>query len=185
LIFETALQKYRENINLLLEMPKKEKYDKTTKYAIASFENKEIYITEFLYAKNRGWIQDLSGHREIVKEYLKFIPLLFGFNLFDEVLENIKDGRNIYVMRMDKHRFFHIVDENIFLISFFIIGDLNFSKQLNKRFCYKNKSKREGGHFSILSPARPFWRHLDLLEQLYQDLEKKTIMQENFIEEER
>ncbi len=176
-----SIEKHKENINYLLTMPKKEKYNKTTKYSVASFGDKDIYMTEFLYAKNRGWIQNLSGHKEIEKEYLKFIPYLFSFNLFDEVLKNIKDERNIYVMKMDGHRFFHVIDEKNFLISFFVMGDLNFNKQLDKRFQHKNKSKREGGHFSILSPARPFWRHLDLLEILYQDLEKKAITQELFI----
>ncbi len=176
-----SIEKYKQNTDYLLTMPKKDRYNKTIKYAIASFDSKEIYMTEFLYAKNRGWIQDLPEHKEILKEYLKLIPYLFSFNLFDETLENIKDGRNIYVIKMDGHRFFHVVDEENFLISFFVMGDLNFSKQLNKRFRYKNKSKREGGHFSILSPARPFWRHLDLLEQLYHDLAKNTITQEPFI----
>ena len=169
------LVKFQNNIDYLLGMPKKEKYDKTTKYAVATFEKEEIYMTEFLYAKNRGWIQDLPGDKEILKEYLKLVPYLFCYNLFDEVLENIEDGRAIYVMRMPQHRFFHIVDEENFLISYFVMGDLNFNKQLNKRFRYKNKPKWEGGHFSILSPARPFWRHLDLLEQLYQNLRKNAI----------
>jgi len=161
-------------------MTKKQKYDKVTKYAIASYEGTEIYMTEFLYAKNRGWVQNLRGHKEILKEYIKFVPYLFCCDLFDEVLENIKDGRNIYVMRMQEHRFFHIVDEESFLISFFVMGDLNFNKQLNKRFRYKYRPKREGGHFSILSPARPFWRHLDLLEQLYHELMKNTIVAKPF-----
>jgi len=32
-----------------------------------------------------------------------------------------------------------------------------------------------------LSPARPFWRHLDLVRTVYQKLEKKSITQEEFV----
>ena len=43
------------------------------------------------------------------------------------------------------------------------------------------KSTREGGYFSILSPAEPFWRQVDLIRELYQNLSKKSICQEDFI----
>jgi hypothetical protein len=161
-------------------MPKKAKYDKETKYAIGEIEGEEVYVTEFLIAKNRGWIHDIVGHKEIAKEYLKLVAFILSFGLYDEVLENIKDKRKIYATRLNGHRFFHIIDENNFLVSYFVMGDLNFYKQLNKRFQYI-KPRREGGHFSILSPARPFWRYLDLIEKLYQDLEKNSITQEPFI----
>jgi len=176
-----SIERYKQNIDYLLTLPKKKIYDKETKYAIGEYDGKEIYITEFLYAKNRGWIECFVGHKEIEKEYLKIVTYLFSYNLFDEVLENIKDKRKIYVIRLNGHRFFHIVDENSFLISYFVMGDLNFYKQLNRRFRYLTKPKREGGHFSILSPARPFWRHLDLVRTVYQKLEKKSITQEEFV----
>jgi len=161
-------------------MPKKARYDKETRYAVGELDGQEIYISEFLYAKNRGWLKEFVGHKEIQKEYLKLIPYIFAYKLYDEVLENIKDGRKIYSVNLEKWRFFHIIDENNFLISFFVMGNLNFTKQLNKRFRYILKSEREGGHFSILSPARPFWRQSDLIEQLYQDLEEKSIIGEKY-----
>ena len=43
------------------------------------------------------------------------------------------------------------------------------------------KSTREGGYFSILSPAEPFWRQVDLIESLYQELSQKSISQNDFI----
>jgi ribosomal protein S2 len=54
-----------------------------------------------------------------------------------------------------------------------------FASGSNRKF--KKVSRWEGGYFSILSPAEPFWRHLPTLERLYQDLEKSTITQEEFI----
>jgi len=53
--------------------------------------------------------------------------------------------------------------------------------QLDKKFKL-SKSTREGGYFSILSPAEPFWRQVDLIESLYQELTKKSISQNDFIE---
>ena len=43
------------------------------------------------------------------------------------------------------------------------------------------KSTREGGYFSILSPAEPFWHQVDLIELLYQKLSQKSISQNDFI----
>jgi len=43
------------------------------------------------------------------------------------------------------------------------------------------KSTREGGYFSILSPAEPFWRQVDLMQEVYQNLSKKSISQDNFV----
>jgi len=184
LIFETAFQKYRENINLLLEMPKKEKYDKTTKYAIASFENKEIYITEFLMAKELGYIDKFQGHSELA-EYLKLIPYLFANSYFNDVYKNINDARTIYALNENERKIFHIIDKDNFLVSVFVISKQNFEKQLGRRFVHLKNLDGGTATPHILSPARPFWRHLDFMERLYHDLEKKTIMQENFIEEER
>jgi len=41
-------------------------------------------------------------------------------------------------------------------------------------------STREGGYFSTLSPAEPFWRQVDLIESLYQEFTKKSISQNDF-----
>lgn len=170
---------YLKNVDYLLNMPKKEKYDKKTRYAIGMYNNKEIYSTEFLVAKQFGYLQKFQGHSEL-KEYFKLIPFVFSNNMFDEVFQNLDNGRDIYSFFYKKdYRLFHILDENNDLVSFFVNSEKNFNKQLDKKFIFK--SAREGGYFSILSPAEPFWRQADLMEQLYQNLKQKSISQNDFI----
>jgi len=165
-------------------MPKKEKYDKSIKYAIGAIEGKEIYLSEFLFAKQRGYIGKLQGHDDIFVEYYLLLPYVFSNFLFDEVFQNIENKRVIYSL-FDQHerRVFHVIDSDGSLVSVYIVSKDKYERQINKKFV--KVDRREGGHFSILSPAEPFWRHLPTLKRLYHDLEKKTIMQENFIEEER
>jgi hypothetical protein len=124
---------YTKNINYLLNMLKKQKYDKTTKYAIAFVDNKEIFITEFLMAKQLGLLPEFQGHSEL-KEYMKLIPFLFAQNYFNAIFKNIKDDRIIYSLNENSRKIFHIVDENNFLVSVFIVSEVNFNKQLNRRF---------------------------------------------------
>lgn len=201
-----SYKRYTDNVNYLLNMPKKDRYDKTTKYAIAYFKGKEIYTTEFLMAKQLGFIKKFQGHSEL-KEYLKIIPFVFGLGLFDEFFKNIQNKRVISSLMYNRQdRIFHILDEDNYLVTFYINSKKNFEKQLGKKF---NKADRwEGGYFSILSPAEPFWRHLstllnsdkevpdssipnptgvafwrhlNLIELLYQYLKQKSISQNDFI----
>jgi len=168
------MNKYLKNLNYLVNLPKKKKYDKSKTYAIAKYNNKEIYITEFLIAKQLGYLEKFQGHKEL-KDYLKLVPLLFKYNYFNDIYQNIKDDRIIFSLNENSRKIFHIVDKNDFLVSVFVISEVNFKKQLNRRF--KLIKNLNGGTATphILSPARPFWRHLDLIEQLYQELSYKSI----------
>jgi len=165
---------YCNNINYLLNLQKKQKYNKTKKYTIAFIDNKEIFTTEFLMAKQLGYLPKFQGHSEL-KEYLKLIPFLFAQNYFNDIFKNINDDRIIYSLNENNRKIFHIIDKDNFLVSVFIVSKTNFDKQLNRRF--KLIKNLNGGTATphILSPARPFWRHLDLIEQLYQELSYKSI----------
>ena len=171
--------KYLKNIEYLTNMPKKERYNKKTRYAVGIYNNKEIYLTEFLVAKQFGYIEKFQGHKEL-KNYFKLIPFVFSNNMFDEIFQNLDNGREIYSFFYKKnYRLFHILDENNDLVSCFVNSEKNFNKQINKKFIFK--SAREGGYFSILSPAEPFWRHADLIDELYQKLKNNSISQNDFI----
>jgi len=171
---------YEKNINYLLNMAKKDRYDNETPIAIGFYKNKEVLTTEFLVAKQFGYLPKFQGHSEL-KEYFRLIPFVFANNLFDEVFKNLDNGREIYsFLYKQDYRMFHILDENNKLVSFFVNSPKNFSKQIDKKFKLI-KPAREGGYFSILSPAEPFWRQADLMERLYQDLKQKSISQKDFI----
>jgi len=168
------------NTNTLLQMPKKDKYDKTTKYAIGEIEGREIYITEFLMAKELGYIDRFQGHRELIS-YLKLIPFLFVNSCFHDMYKNIHDNRVIFAINENERKIFHVVDENDFLVSVFVVSKQNFEKRLGRRFIHIRNLDGGTATPHILSPARPFWRHLGSVDALYQDLEKKTITQNDFI----
>ena len=174
------IELYKKNIEYLLDMPRKEIYDRDTKYPIGIFEDREIYLTEFLFAKQLGNIEKFQGHKEL-RDYFRLLPFVFCNNLFDEVFQNIDNRREIYsFFYNDNDRIFHIIDEEDYLVSIFANTEKNFIKQIDKKFRL-SKSTREGGYFSILSPAEPFWRQVDLIESLYQELTKKSISQNDFI----
>ena len=156
-------------------MPQKKKYDKNTKYAIAFLDKKDIYTTEFLIAKQFGYLPKFQGHSEL-KEYLRLIPFIFYFNLFDEEFQNLDNHKHIFSIFYNKvDRIFHTIDENNFLVSCYVITDSRYSRQIGKKFECKRSLNGRAALSSILSPAGPFWRHLDLIEQLYQELLKKSI----------
>jgi hypothetical protein len=100
--------------------------------------------------------------------------------MFDGIYKNISDDRIIYAINENSRKIFHVIDSDEFLVSVFVVSEINFKKQLGRRF--KLVQNLDGGTATphILSPARPFWRHPDLIEQLYQDLEKNSITQEDF-----
>jgi thiamine-phosphate pyrophosphorylase len=166
---------YHQNIDLLLTIKAKFFYDKETKIAIASYGSNDIFITEFLFAKNRGMIETLRGHSEIEKNYFRLLPYIF-IHGFDEILENIEDDRVTFVLFDGTgRRIFHVVDSDNFLISVFVVCEKNFQKQLNKRFRYKSNLQGRANISSILSPASPFWRHASSIEELYQKLRQSMM----------
>jgi len=161
---------YHQNIDVLLTIKAKAHYDKETKIAIATYEGNDIFITEFLFAKNRGMIETLRGHSEIDKNYFRLLPYIF-IHGFDEILENIEDDRVTFVFFDGTgRRIFHVIDSDNFLISVFVVCEKNFQKQLNKRFRYTSNLQGRANISSILSPASPFWRHASSIEELYQKL---------------
>ncbi len=175
-----SIKKYLDNINYLLNMPKKAKYDKNKKYAIAEFKGREIYTTEFLMAKELGYIDKFQGHSEL-KEYLKLIPYLFANKYFNDIYKNIDNNRTIYALNENERKIFHIIDEKNYLVSIFVVSKRNFEKQLGRRFTHIESLDGGTATPHILSPARPFWRHLSLFEELYQKIKQKSITQEDFI----
>jgi len=152
--------------------------DRVIKYEIGEIEGKKIYLNEFLFAKSRGWIENLQGHNDINMKYYKLLPFIFTYNLFDEIFQNIDNKRLIYsIFDNENRRIFHIIDEANFLISIFLVNIKKFNRQFNKRFIKIKDNNPDGGSVSshILSPAEPFWRHPDSLDLLYDKFYKKYI----------
>ena len=176
-----SIEKYQENVEYFLNMPRKKRYDNEKKIAISYLKGKEIYITEFLFAKQRGYIFGLQGHDDIFVEYYKLLPYIFSNFLFDEVFQNIDNKRLIYsLFDQNGRRIFHVIDNKNKLISVYIVSKDKYKRQIDRKF--KKVDRWEGGHFSILSPAEPFWRHLSTLLKLYQNFQKNSITQDDFIE---
>ncbi len=176
-----TLKKYQENVQYLLNMPRKKRYDNEKKIAISYLKGREICITEFLFAKQRGYIFGLQGHDDIFIEYYKLLPYIFSNFLFDEVFQNIDNKRLIYsLFDQNGRRIFHVIDNENKLISVYIVSKDKYKRQIDRKF--KKVDRWEGGHFSILSPAEPFWRHLPTLIRLYQNFQKNSITQDDFIE---
>lgn len=167
---------YEQNIQTLMQLEYQEKYDKEVKITIASYDGKEIYLTEFLYAKQRGLINDFRGHEEIEKGYFKLLPYLFSHNLFDETYQNLDNHRLVYsIFDGDGRRIFHILDEENFLVSVYVISEDRFKRQIDKKFKFVANLSERAVISSILSPAGPFWRQTDLIEELYTYFSKNCI----------
>jgi len=166
---------YKKNIDYLLNLPKKDRYDKTTKYAISHIDNKEIYITEFLFAKQRGYIKELRGHGEIDINYYKLLPFVFQY--YKVKYFDTKSKRFIYTIDDNDGRIIsHVVDDDAFLISIYLLRKNEFKRFLKKAKVLYTNPDGEAPVSPILSPARAtFWRHLEMIEQLYQIFTSKPI----------
>lgn len=157
----------RKNDNLLLTIKAKNHYDRETKITIGKFQNNEIFITEFLYAKIQSLLENHHRHKEIDDSYIRLLPFIFVH--YDEIIEDIRNGRIIIsIFDSEGRRILHIIDEHHCLVSIFVMRKETFARSKK----YIIKSTREGGVSSILNPAMPFWRHVDLIEELYQKLRK-------------
>lgn len=168
---------YEQNIQILMQLACQEKYDKEIKIAVANFKGKEIYLTEFLYAKQSGLINDFRGHAEIKKSYFKLLPYLFSHNLFDEIYQNLDNHRVVYsIFDGDGRRIFHVLDEENFLVSVYVISEDRFKRQIDKKFKFVANLSERAVISSILSPAGPFWRQTDLIEELYTYFSKNCLM---------
>ena len=169
------LELYQKNISYLLNLPKKNLYDKTTKYAISNIDNKDIYITEFLFAKQRGYIKDLKGHSEIDINYYKLLPFIFKY--YKKKYLDLKSKRYIYTIDDNDNRCIsHVLDDENVLISIYILRKREYKRFLKKAKLLNINPGGEAPTSPILSPARAaFWRHQDLIKELYQMLSKKPI----------
>jgi len=167
---------YEQNLNHFLNLLKKERYDKTTKYAIANIDGKEIYITEFLFAKQRGYINELRGHGEIEVGYYRLLPYIF--QNIQEIHLDAKNSRLAYIISDNNTRkIYHIVDKDDFLLSIYIVREKEHQRFLKKaKKIIKSNPDGEAPVSPILSPAwAAFWRHLEMIEQLYQIFTSKPI----------
>ncbi len=164
------------NISKLLQLQSQKRYDKEAKIKVASHNEKDIFITEFLFAKIQSMLESHHGHKEIAQNYVKLLPFIFAYH--DEIIEDTRNGRTIIsVFDSEQRRVFHVLDENNFLVSLFVMRKETFARSKQ----YIIKSVREGGVSSILSPAMPFWRHTDLIEELYTHFSNNYTTQEAFI----
>ena len=181
---------YKKNIEYLLDMPQKEIYDKTTKYLVAEVESNQIYLSEFLFAKNRGFIANLQSHSEIDQNYFKLLPYILKES---ETYQNKDNKRIIYAIKLDEkgRRMLHIVDEYGFIVSIFVVREKSFEKQIRNG---RIEINQQGGtaipltvgellphSLQLGSCHKALWRQTDLLELLYQELTKKSISQNDFI----
>lgn len=69
---------------------------------IASFEGKDIFVTEFLYAKIQSILESHHGHKEIVDEYVNILP--FVFLNYDEIIIDKRNSRKIISIFDNEHR---------------------------------------------------------------------------------
>ena len=167
---------YDQNIHILMQLETKDYYDKTTKLAVANFKGKEIYLTEFLYAKNRGLISDVKGHSEFDANYFRLLPYIF-MNIEEGYL-NTHTNRECYVISDNGGRkIIHVVDNEGFLISIHANRVKEFERFKKKAtLMYSNLQGSNCAHFSILSPAgATFWRQASLIEELYTYFSKNCV----------
>jgi type I restriction-modification system DNA methylase subunit len=178
----STISHYQTNITTLMAMPKKTRYDKETKIAVASYDGKDIYLTEFLFAKNRGYIEELRGHSEFAMNYFKLLPYIF-MNI-EEVYLNLQTGRDCHIFTDNTgKKIIHVIDTDGSLVSIHANREKEFERF--KKKAELKKSNLQGSncaHFSILSPAgATFWRQASLIEELYTHFSKNTLTQDDFI----
>ena len=175
--FEYSLKISIANINYLLNIEKKEKYDKITKLKVANINSKPVYLTEFLFAKQRSFIKDLKEHSKIDIYFYKLLP--FVINKYYLILKNKENDRISYIVKIDNKRNLLILIENDLIISLFLVNNKNLYRQIkNKRFKIINQL---GGTATPLiqnwpagSCQKAFWRQADCIKLLYQNFLKKS-----------
>ena len=170
---------YDKNIKYIIDLPKQMRFDREKKYKILSLNGKEFYITEFLFAKQRGYIKDYIGHTDLDLLFYKLLPYVEK-SLYI-VFKNSDDKRVSYGINVDNERTLLIVTDNDFIISIFIQNNKKLNKQIkNKRLIVENQFGGTAFPLTLSCPAgscqqKAFWRQTDLIELLYQNLQKKSI----------
>ena len=177
-------KQYQKNINYLINLPQQKRYDRDKKFTITTIDNQELYITEFLFAKQRGYIEKYQGHIDLDLSFYKLLSHI-DKNLYT-IFENSDDKRLIYGINLDNKRTLLIATENNLILSIFIQNNKNLNKQiLNGRLNTKNQLGETTNPLTLNRPAgscpKAFWRQTDFLELLYQDLTKMSISEDDFI----
>jgi len=177
---------YDKNINHLINLSDKMRYKRDVKFAITAIDNKELYITEFLFAKQRGYVDKYLGHTDLNLNFYKTIPYMEKYICM--LLKNSDDGRFVYGVNLDNKRTLLIVLDDDLIVSIFIQNNKKLQKQIkNGRFTKIEKIQfGETANPLILdcpagSCSKAFWRQTESLELLYQKLNSKSISQEPFI----
>jgi len=175
---------YEENINYLINLPHQKRYDRKKRFVITTIDNKELYITEFLFAKQRGYIEKYQGHTDLDLSFYKLL-IYMNKNLYI-IFENSDDKRLIYGINLDNKRTLLIATENNVILSIFLQNNKNLNKQItNGRLNIRNQFGETTNPLTLNRPAgscpKAFWRQTDFLELLYQDLTKMSISQDDFV----
>ncbi len=165
---DATIKEFEQNIATLLALQPKPQFNKTTKYSVAKINDQTIYLTEFLFAKQRGLIHNLQGHTDIAIEYYKLLPYIF--NNIQEIHYDSKSTRKAYIIDdIAGKKIYHIIDEEGFLLTIYVVREKEHKRFLKKaKEVIKTEPDGEAPGSPILSPAwAAFWRHPDLIEQLY------------------
>jgi len=176
--------KYLKNIEYLVNMSNQKLFCRNKKYSILSIQNKEFFITEFLFAKQLGYIKNYQGHLDLDLCFYKLLPFLENYLYI--ILQNSDDKRISYGFNLDNKRTLLIVTEQNIILSIFIQNNKNLHKQIkNKRFEVINQFGGTTNPLTLNCPAsscpKTFWRQTDLLDKLYQKLKNNSISQNDFI----
>jgi len=181
-----------ENIKNLISISSQKLYDKNSYFEILEVEDKKLKITEFLFAKQRGYINNFKGHIDLDLKFYLLLPFLEK-NLYIK-LQNSDDKRISYGFNLDNKRTLLITTDDDIILSIFIQNNKNLNKQINnKRFVVVNQFGETATPLTLNCPAgscpKTFWRQTDLLNGLYHTLnqnsneyEKLTTLSENMLE---
>nr|MBL0703795.1 hypothetical protein [Sulfurospirillum sp.] len=175
---------HKENINYLINLPHQKRYIKDKKLAVTTIQGKEYFITEFLFAKQRGYIKNYDGHVDLDIAFYKIIPFIESHIYI--VLENCDDKRVVYGANLDDKRTLLIATNDDIILSVLVQNNKNLAKQIkNGRLNEVNQLGETTSPLTLNCPAgscsKAFWRQTDLIQLLYQNLESKSISQEPFI----
>jgi valyl-tRNA synthetase len=161
---ENNFETYIENISTLHQTEKGGFYSQQKKYTVGkisseiqekiSVENSEVFISEFIYAKMRGWIPHLEGHLELESSDFYFLPTLLQ-RATEVHIDKKTQYRYLLVPSTKKRRTFLIVldrkKENVEIVSFFYTNKKNKYVQNNTRFTEILKKEDLEGPASVPS----------------------------------
>jgi len=174
-----------ENIKNLISISSQKLYDKNSHFEILEIEDKKLKITEFLFAKQRGYINNFKGHIDLDLKFYLLLPFLEK-NLYIK-LQNSDDKRISYGFNLDNKRTLLITTDNDIILSIFIQNNKNLNKQINnKRFVVVNQFGETATPLTLNCPAgscpKTFWRQTDLLNELYHTLNQNSNEYEKLVD---